>query len=130
MYNLFKKMQSNLNQIPVDVYVCENTITATKTSPPNIQIRAKGNFCLTDTLVKEEDFMLTMAALLEELCSGEVEKKSPYVTIRTGSKVSIETQRQISKCLFRTGIGMLKFSNAEKNADVKWESPELLKLEA
>lgn len=130
MYNLLKKMQSNLNQIPVDVFVCGNTITATKITPPNVQIQATGNFCLTDTLVKEEDFMLTMAAALEELCSGDVEKKSPYVTIRTSTKISIDVQRQISQCLFRTGIGMLKFANAEKGSDVEWKSPELLKLDA
>lgn len=130
MYKFLKKMQSNLNQIPVDVFVCGNKITATKTSPPNVQIEATGNFCLTDTLVKEEDFMLTMAAALEELCSGEVAQKSPYVTIRTRTKISIEAQRQISKCLFRTGIGMLKFANAEKGNDIEWESPVLLKLDA
>lgn len=130
MYKFFKRMHSSINQIPVDVFVCDNTITATKTSTPNIQVKAQGNFRLTDKLVKEEDFMLTMAAALEELCSGEVQKKSPYVTFRTNIKVSQEAQRQISKCLFRTGIGVLKFVNVEMGDDVEWKNPETLKLEA
>lgn len=130
MYNYIKKIKTNLTETPIDVFICGNTITATKTTSPSMQVRTSGDFCLTETLDKIEAFMLTVAVAIEAICSGKIEKKAPCITIITKTNISIETQQEISQCLFRIGISMLKFSNAENGNDIEWKSPGLLKLNA